>query len=176
MSLPDLQSNSKSKQTPTATFPQSSSSSSSTSIFLLKILYIYTYIYIPLSLFLSLFLFFSPLSKITIKMKHFMQQKNSILRENQDPPLSLSTKYWSHNRKQKLLKDNAPPSNSNLISDLSASLAGGRGKLSPVMAKLKSLLPPRPLKNSNKLNLDNVLDNWVTVGSSDSGIQVCMWF
>ncbi|KAL8120951.1 kinesin-like protein KIN-12B [Apium graveolens] len=105
-------------------------------------------------------------------MKHFMQPKSSILRENQDPPLSSSTKHRSHNRKQKISKENAPPPDSNSICDFSASPVGGSGKLSPAVAKLKSPLPPRPPKNSKKLNLDIVLDNVGTIGSSDSGVQV----
>lgn len=165
MNLPDHQSNSKSKQTPTATFPPINLHflhlPPSLSPSLLKTL--------TLSLYLSLSLSFS----LSLpKMKHFMQPKSSILRENQDPPLSSSTKHRSHNRKQKFSKENAPPPDSNSISDLSASPAGGSGKLSPAVAKLKSPLPPRPPKNSKKLNLDNVLDNGGTIGSSDSGVQV----
>nr|XP_017219482.1 PREDICTED: kinesin-like protein KIN12B [Daucus carota subsp. sativus] len=105
-------------------------------------------------------------------MKHFMQPKSSILRENQDPPLSSSTKNRSQSRKQKFSKENAPPPDSNSISDSSFSPAVDAGKLSPATAKLKSPLPPRPPKNLKKLNLDNVADNGGNIGGSDSGVQV----
>ncbi|XP_059287103.1 kinesin-like protein KIN-12B isoform X1 [Lycium ferocissimum] len=113
-------------------------------------------------------------------MKHNMQQRNPILRENQDPmpasspnPSSLKQKSSnspsnptsSSNRKNKSCKENAPPPYHPL--DLSSSPAVG--------LKMKSPLPPRP-PNSNhlkrKLNLETIGSENAVAGSNDSGVKV----
>ncbi|KAK2988080.1 hypothetical protein RJ640_024708, partial [Escallonia rubra] len=100
-------------------------------------------------------------------MKHFMQPRNTTLRENDiapsSNPNSLKQKSSSSNRKQKCSKENAPPPDPNSMPH-DSSPAG----------KLKSPLPPRPpplnpLKR--KLMVDSAPENCVA-GSSDSGVKV----
>ncbi|XP_010314743.2 kinesin-like protein KIN-12B [Solanum lycopersicum] len=118
-------------------------------------------------------------------MKNYMQQRNTILRENHDaagatmPPSSPNPsllKQKSSNspsnpsststRKHKSSKENAPPPYHPL--DLSSSPTVG--------LKIKSPLPPRPPANSNnlkrKLNLESVGTENLVAGSSDSGVKV----
>ncbi|KAI3706255.1 hypothetical protein L6452_23869 [Arctium lappa] len=109
-------------------------------------------------------------------MKHFMQPRNPILRENSvdTPPSNPSSikQTKSSSRKQKSSKENAPPSDINAIPDSSPSFTG---KPSPVAAgKLKSPLPPRPPSSNplkRKLSNDFPLENGVA-GSSDTGVKV----
>ncbi|KVH90919.1 hypothetical protein Ccrd_007036 [Cynara cardunculus var. scolymus] len=109
-------------------------------------------------------------------MKHFMQPRNPILRENSvdTPPSNPSSikQTKSSSRKQKSSKENAPPSDINAIPDSSPSFTG---KPSPVAAgKLKSPLPPRPPPSNplkRKLSNDFPLENGVA-GSSDTGVKV----
>ncbi|KAJ9555477.1 hypothetical protein OSB04_010091 [Centaurea solstitialis] len=109
-------------------------------------------------------------------MKHFMQPRNPILRENSvdtPPPSSNPSSIKqtkSSGRKQKSSKENAPPSDVNAIPDSSPSFTG---KPSPV-GKLKSPLPPRPPSSNplkRKLSNDFPLENGAS-GSSDTGVKV----
>ncbi|XP_062109279.1 kinesin-like protein KIN-12B [Humulus lupulus] len=103
-------------------------------------------------------------------MKHFMQPRNTILRETEPPPSqnpSSATAKIRPSRKQKSSKENAPPSDPNSLPPLP--------KPSPsAAAKLKSPLPPRPPSSNplkRKLHMETVPENSV-FGSSDSGVQV----
>ncbi|CAN4104576.1 unnamed protein product [Withania somnifera] len=115
-------------------------------------------------------------------MKHYMQQRNTTLRENHEPtmppppssssPNPSSLKQKSSNspsnstRKHKSSKENAPPPYHPL--DLSSSPS--------VNVKIKSPFPPRPPNSNNlkrKLNLESVASTEnVVAGSSDSGVKV----
>ncbi|PON33439.1 Kinesin-like protein [Parasponia andersonii] len=104
-------------------------------------------------------------------MKHFMQPRNTILKETEPPPSqnpSAAAKIRP-SRKQKPSKENAPPSDPNSLPPLP--------KPSPAnaaAAKLKSPLPPRPPSSNplkRKLQMETVPENSV-FGSSDSGVQV----
>ncbi|KAL6342691.1 hypothetical protein AAG906_013097 [Vitis piasezkii] len=115
-------------------------------------------------------------------MKHFMQPRNTILRETDSQsssssassPNPNSVKQRSASRKQKWSKENAPPSDLNTMADHSSpSLAA---KSLPPSGKIRSPLPPRPpSSNSNplkrKLSMDTVPENAVP-GASDSGVRV----
>ncbi|KAG7995310.1 hypothetical protein I3843_01G102900 [Carya illinoinensis] len=101
-------------------------------------------------------------------MKHFMQPRNPILRETHstDPPSSASPSSAKPrpSRKQKSAKENAPPSDPNVIQC--------DPKQSP--AKLKSPLPPRPPSSNplkRKLSMETLPENSV-LGPSDSGVKV----
>ncbi|XP_050144128.1 kinesin-like protein KIN-12B [Malus sylvestris] len=100
-------------------------------------------------------------------MKHFMQPRNTILRETTEPPSSPnpSSVKAKPPRKPKASKENTPPSDlSSMISD---------SKPSPA-AKLKSPLPPRPPSSNplkRKLSVDSQTEN-SAAGTSDSGVQV----
>lgn len=116
------------------------------------------------------------------RMKHFMQPRNTILRETDSQsssssassPNPNSVKQRSASRKQKWSKENAPPSDLNTMADHSSpSLAA---KSLPPSGKIRSPLPPRPpSSNSNplkrKLSMDTVPENAVP-GASDSGVRV----
>ncbi|XP_016475479.1 kinesin-like protein KIN-12B isoform X1 [Nicotiana tabacum] len=117
-------------------------------------------------------------------MKHFTQQRNTILRENNEAaatmpsspnPSSLKQKFTtspinpssnSNRKHNKSSKENAPPMNH--LTDPNSSPAVG--------LKIKSPLPPRPPPNSNnlkrKLNLESVGTENGNAGSSDSGVKV----
>ncbi|KAB1213491.1 Kinesin-like protein KIN12B [Morella rubra] len=101
-------------------------------------------------------------------MKHFMQPRNPILRDmhSTEPPSSPSPSSAKPrpSRKSKSAKENAPPSDPNLLPCDS--------KQSP--AKLKSPLPPRPPSSNplkRKLSMETVPENSVP-GVSDSGVKV----
>ncbi|KVI00429.1 Kinesin, motor domain-containing protein [Cynara cardunculus var. scolymus] len=108
-------------------------------------------------------------------MKHFMQPRSAILRDNSSdnpaPNPSSMKQNRSSKRKQKSCKENAPPSDMNVFPDASPSF----GKPSPsVASKLKSLLPPRPPSSNplkRKLGSDFHHENGVS-GSSDTGVKV----
>lgn len=105
-------------------------------------------------------------------MKHFMQPRNAILRENHPidtPPPPPAAKQQRSGRKQKLSKENAPPADLNTMPDLSTSPAVG-GKQSS--GKLKSPLPPRPPNPLKRKLVDNVVDDGGVGGSCDSGVKV----
>lgn len=98
-----------------------------------------------------------------------MQPRNTILRETEPPPSpnpSPARPRPSSTRKQKLSKENAPPSDPNsLLSD---------AKNSPAAVKLKSPLPPRPPSSNplkRKLSMETVPESSVP-GTTDSGVQV----
>ncbi|CAB4293770.1 unnamed protein product [Prunus armeniaca] len=100
-------------------------------------------------------------------MKHFMQPRNTILREATEPTSSPNPSYGKPRppRKPKASKENAPPSDPNSMASDS--------KPSPA-AKLKSPLPPRPPPSNplkRKLSVDSQTENSVP-GTSDSGVQV----
>ncbi|KAJ9187052.1 hypothetical protein P3X46_002548 [Hevea brasiliensis] len=111
-------------------------------------------------------------------MKHFMQPRNAILREanaNGEPPLQSpnpsSNKLKpspppSSSRRQKLSKENAPPSDLNSMPPLSDQ------KPSPSpSAKMKNPLPPRPPSSNplkRKLSMETVPENALP----DSGVKV----
>ncbi|CAB4263121.1 unnamed protein product [Prunus armeniaca] len=100
-------------------------------------------------------------------MKHFMQPRNTILREATEPTSSPNPSYGKPRppRKPKASKENAPPSDPNSMAPDS--------KPSPA-AKLKSPLPPRPPPSNplkRKLSVDSQTENSVP-GTSDSGVQV----
>ncbi|KAI3738821.1 hypothetical protein L2E82_29005 [Cichorium intybus] len=103
--------------------------------------------------------------------------RSPILRENSFdmPPQNPSSmkQNRSSNRKQKVSKENAPPSNVNVIPD-SSSNPSFTGKPSPsVASKLKSLLPPRPPSSNplkRKIGTDFHPENGVS-GSSDTGVK-----
>uniref|UniRef100_A0A5B6YNG2 Putative kinesin-like protein KIN12B n=1 Tax=Davidia involucrata TaxID=16924 RepID=A0A5B6YNG2_DAVIN len=109
-------------------------------------------------------------------MKHFMQPRNAVLRENHETlsspnPSSLKQKS---SRKQKSSKENAPPADLNAILDSSPSPSVA-GKPSPAAAgKMKSPLPPRPPPSNplkRKLSMEMVPENGLP-GFSDSGVKV----
>ncbi|KAJ0043182.1 hypothetical protein Pint_17764 [Pistacia integerrima] len=99
-------------------------------------------------------------------MKHFMQPRNTILREthSSESPSSSSPNPNSKlksSQKQKSYKENAPPS------DLNPPLPP-----SPTSSKIKSPLPPRPPNPlKRKLATDTLPEN-VMVGVPNSGVQV----
>ncbi|BFG15554.1 hypothetical protein CerSpe_018280 [Prunus speciosa] len=100
-------------------------------------------------------------------MKHFMQPRNTILREATEPTSSPNPSYGKPRppRKPKASKENAPPSDPNSMTSDS--------KPSPA-AKLKSPLPPRPPPSNplkRKLSVESQTENSVP-GTSDSGVQV----
>lgn len=104
-------------------------------------------------------------------MKHFMQPRNTILREATEPTSSPNPSYGKPRppRKPKASKENAPPSDPNSMTSDS--------KPSPA-AKLKSPLPPRPPPSNplkRKLSVDSQTENSVP-GTSDSGVQVLSHF
>ncbi|XP_057959984.1 kinesin-like protein KIN-12B [Malania oleifera] len=114
-------------------------------------------------------------------MKHPMQPRTTILRENhpesaqQSPNLnSLKQRQPSSSRKQKSAKENAPPSDLTSTPDPSPSTTGKH--LPPSAGKIKSPLPPRPPSaNSNphkrKLSMESAPDS-SPPGVSDSGVKV----
>ncbi|KAK1592723.1 hypothetical protein Q3G72_029223 [Acer saccharum] len=96
-------------------------------------------------------------------MKHFMQPRNPVLRETHltDSPSSSSSKSKPPLRKQKPSKENAPPSDLNLLPPSPAP-----------PSKIKSPLPPRPPNPlKRKLAVDALLDNPASA-VSDSGVKV----
>ncbi|KAJ0043965.1 hypothetical protein Pint_17771 [Pistacia integerrima] len=99
-------------------------------------------------------------------MKHFMQPRNTILRETHsiESPSSSSPNPNSKlksSQKQKSSNENAPPS------DLNSLLPP-----SPASSKIKSPLPPRPPNPlKRKLATDTLPEN-VMVGVPNSGVQV----
>ncbi|GFY83651.1 phragmoplast-associated kinesin-related protein [Actinidia rufa] len=108
-------------------------------------------------------------------MKHFVQPRNAILRENHTSEVSSpnpsSVKQRSSSRKNKGSKENAPPADLNAILD-SPALASG--KPSPATMKMKSPLPPRPPSSNSlkrKFTIESVPENGV-LGSSDSGVKL----
>ncbi|PSS32623.1 Kinesin-like protein [Actinidia chinensis var. chinensis] len=110
-------------------------------------------------------------------MKHFVQPRNAILRENHTSEVSSpnpsSVKQRSSSRKNKGSKENAPPADLNAILD-SPALASG--KPSPATMKMKSPLPPRPPSSNSlkrKFTIESVPENGV-LGSSDSGVKVIL--
>ncbi|PSS34578.1 Kinesin-like protein [Actinidia chinensis var. chinensis] len=110
-------------------------------------------------------------------MKHFIQPRSAILRENHtseaSSPNPSSVKQRSSSRKHKGSKENAPPPDLNAILD---SPALAPGKLSPASAKMKSPLPPRPPSSNplkRKFAIESVPENGV-LGSSDSGVKVIL--
>ncbi|KAA8527878.1 hypothetical protein F0562_035253 [Nyssa sinensis] len=109
-------------------------------------------------------------------MKHFMQPRNAILRENHETPSSPNPNSLKQrsSRKQKSSKENAPPSDLNAMPDSSPSPSVAY-KPSPAAAgKMKSPLPPRPPPSNplkRKLAMEMVPENGLA-GSSDSGVQV----
>ncbi|KAK9076117.1 hypothetical protein SSX86_004450 [Deinandra increscens subsp. villosa] len=102
-------------------------------------------------------------------MKHFMQPRSPILRENTSdtpsPNPSSMKQNRSNNRKHKSSKENAPPPE-NAIPD---------PKPSPSVAgKLKSPLPPRPPSSNplkRKIGTDFHPENG-GCGSTDTGVKV----
>ncbi|KAJ0042313.1 hypothetical protein Pint_17753 [Pistacia integerrima] len=107
----------------------------------------------------------SSLCSLLIGMKHFMQPRNTILREthSSESPSSSSPNPNSKLKsswKQKSSKENAPPS------DLNSLLPP-----SPASSKIKSPLPPRPPNPlKRKLATDTLPEN-VMVGVPNSGVQ-----
>lgn len=114
-------------------------------------------------------------------MKHFVQSRNAILREahaNGEPALQSPnpssnklkpspTQFSS--RRQKLYKENAPPSNLNSIP-----LPSDQKPSPSPAAKMKSPLPPRPPSFNplkRKLNMETVPENAVL----DSGVKVIIY-
>ncbi|KDP32570.1 hypothetical protein JCGZ_13120 [Jatropha curcas] len=108
-------------------------------------------------------------------MKHFMQPRNAILREahanGESSPLQSAnpschkSKPSPPPRRQKLSKENAPPSDLN-----STSVPEQKPSPSPA-AKMKSQLPPRPPSSNplkRKLSMETVPENAVP----DSGVKV----
>ncbi|KAL6960057.1 TRAFAC class myosin-kinesin ATPase superfamily [Sarracenia purpurea var. burkii] len=110
-------------------------------------------------------------------MKHFMQPRNAILKDNHlssepaSSPNPSSVKQRSSSRKHKSSKENAPPSDPNAMLD-SPSVAG---KPSPAaLGKMKSPLPPRPPPSNplkRKFNIEPLPENGLS-GSSDSGVKL----
>ncbi|XAR58182.1 Plus-end-directed kinesin ATPase [Bertholletia excelsa] len=115
-------------------------------------------------------------------MKHFMQPRNAILRENHHASLEAasspnpssvkqkSATSSSSSRKQKWSKENAPPPDPNAMFDSPAVAT----KPSPVSLKTRSPLPPRPPPSNplkRKFGIESVPENGVP-GSSDSEVKV----
>ncbi|XP_059632075.1 kinesin-like protein KIN-12B [Cornus florida] len=113
-------------------------------------------------------------------MKHFMQPKNAILRENNpslESPSSSnpsSLKRKSTRKQKSSTKENAPPPDLYALPDSSPSPSFS-GKPSPAAAgKMRSPLPPRPPPSNplkRKLNMETVPENGLP-GFSDSGVNV----
>ncbi|KAL5703004.1 TRAFAC class myosin-kinesin ATPase superfamily [Ranunculus cassubicifolius] len=114
-------------------------------------------------------------------MKHFMLPRMGVLRENltETTPQSSSpnpnNKPRSGSRKHKLSKENAPPSDPNLLhepSSVSPSMA-----IKPPLSAGKSR-PPRPPSSSihnplkRKLNMDNTSETSGITCVSDTGVKV----
>ncbi|CAL5391925.1 unnamed protein product [Camellia sinensis] len=113
-------------------------------------------------------------------MKHFMQPRNAILRENHpssesatspNPSSVKQRSASSSSRKHKSSKENAPPLDPNAMLD-SPLVAG---KPSPAaVGKIKSPLPPRPPSSNplkRKLSIESIPENGLP-GSSDTGVKV----
>ncbi|KAK6930654.1 Kinesin motor domain [Dillenia turbinata] len=119
-------------------------------------------------------------------MKHFMQPRTQILRENhtQSNPSPMKQRPVSSTpRKQKLSKENAPPPSSSDLNTMPQSSSSSTLKPSQA-AKIRSPLPPRPLPSSSssssnpnpnplkrKLSTETLADNALSA-ASDSGVRV----
>ncbi|XP_052208701.1 kinesin-like protein KIN-12B isoform X2 [Diospyros lotus] len=111
-------------------------------------------------------------------MKHFMQPRSAILRENHPSsesaasPNPHSSLKQRSSRKHKSSKENAPPTTDpNAILDFPS--VAGKPSPSPA-AKIRSPLPPRPPSSNplkRKLNVESIPENGVP-GYSDSEVKV----
>lgn len=105
-------------------------------------------------------------------MKPIKQPRNPILRENLSDTPSLNPNLMKpnrpiSNRKQKASKENAPPSDMNVIVE---------SKPLPSVGKLKSVLPPRPPNPlKRKIGTDFHPENGAC-GSTDTGVKVYAYF